>query len=251
VKFIRDQEAVARRSSRRSPRRRSGRGAVADDPRGERARVQGRDRCGCRRDTIGAPSADEILVRPDGSFGFRVIDPKSGKKRGVFSYEDVRSAEKQEDKAERLRLYYVAMTRAIDRLIVSGAIDPERSQDRETPIGWVLGRLGAEHEIDSVASDPVSSDPVELERAMRASCSRSTAGRAGRRARAGVDHHGGRAARVFAELTTEPALRGYRLPELVPLRRRRCTRCGASRIASRALRALLRIGISRARRRAA
>ena len=40
------------------------------------------------RDTIGAPSADEILVRPDGSFGFRVIDPKSGKKRGVFSYED-------------------------------------------------------------------------------------------------------------------------------------------------------------------
>ncbi|HEV7641501.1 MAG TPA: UvrD-helicase domain-containing protein, partial [Gaiellaceae bacterium] len=44
------------------------------------------------RDTIGAPSADEILVRPDGSFGFRVIDPKSGKKRGVFSYEEVRIA---------------------------------------------------------------------------------------------------------------------------------------------------------------
>ena len=41
-------------------------------------------------------------MRPDGSFGFRVIDPKSGKKRGVFSYEEVREAEKQED-AERLR----------------------------------------------------------------------------------------------------------------------------------------------------
>ena len=71
-----------------------------------------------------------------------MIDPKSGKKRGVFSYEEVREAEKQEDTAERLRLYYVAMTRAIDRLIVSGAIDPDRQQDRETPIGWVLARLG-------------------------------------------------------------------------------------------------------------
>src|SRR5258708_9473200 len=111
------------------------------------------------RDTSGAPSADEILVRPDGSFGFRVIDPKSGKKRGVFSYEEVRVAEKEEDKAERLRLYYVAMTRAIDRLIVSGAIDPERSQDRETPIGWGPGRLGAEQETESVRGDP-----VELER---------------------------------------------------------------------------------------
>src|SRR4029077_3719221 len=54
------------------------------------------------RDTGGAPSSDEILVRPDGSFGFRVIDPKSGRKRGVFSYEQVREAERQEDRAERL-----------------------------------------------------------------------------------------------------------------------------------------------------
>ena len=45
------------------------------------------------RDTAGAPSTDEILVRPDGSFGFRVIDPKSGKRKGVFDYEEVREAE--------------------------------------------------------------------------------------------------------------------------------------------------------------
>src|SRR5207253_9795340 len=107
------------------------------------------------RDTNGAPLSDEILVRPDGRFGFRVIDPRSGKKRGVFSYEEVREAEKKEDRAERLRLYYVAMTRAIDRLIVSGAIDPERAQDRETPIGWVLSRLAAEQEIEGIAVDPV------------------------------------------------------------------------------------------------
>ena len=79
------------------------------------------------RDTGGAPFSEEILVRPDGRFGFRVVDPRSGKKRGVFDYEAVRAAEQADDRAERLRLYYVAMTRAVDRLIVSGAIDPEAS----------------------------------------------------------------------------------------------------------------------------
>ena len=34
------------------------------------------------RDTGGAPSSDEILVRPDGSFGFRVIDPEVGQAEG-------------------------------------------------------------------------------------------------------------------------------------------------------------------------
>jgi ATP-dependent helicase/nuclease subunit A len=165
------------------------------------------------RDTIGAPSADEILVRPDGSFGFRVIDPKSGKKRGVFSYEEVRVAEKEEDKAERLRLYYVAMTRAIDRLIVSGAIDPERSQDRETPIGWVLGRLGAESEIDGV-----SSDPVELERGdarFLLTVDRWAPPLVEPEQELIITEAG--QLELFADLPTEPAPRGYRLPELLPL----------------------------------
>ncbi|MDX6425744.1 MAG: hypothetical protein QOD52_1149, partial [Gaiellaceae bacterium] len=165
------------------------------------------------RDTIGAPSADEILVRPDGSFGFRVIDPKSGKKRGVFSYEEVRVAEKQGDKAERLRLYYVAMTRAVDRLIVSGAIDPERSQDRETPIGWVLGRLGAEDEIERV-----SGDPVELERGearFLLTVDRWAPPVVVPEPELLVTEAG--QLELFAELPTEPAPRGYRLPELVPL----------------------------------
>jgi ATP-dependent exoDNAse (exonuclease V) beta subunit len=90
-----------------------------------------------------APSPDEILCLPDGRFGFRVADPATGERRGAFEYDAVREAGREEEKAERLRLYYVAMTRAIDRLIVSGAIDPERRADAETPIGWVLDRLDA------------------------------------------------------------------------------------------------------------
>jgi ATP-dependent helicase/nuclease subunit A len=162
------------------------------------------------RDTAGGPSADEILVRADGSFGFRVIDPTSGKRRGVFDYDAVREAEKEEDDAERRRLYYVAMTRAIDRLIVSGAIDLERAQDRETPIGWVLERLGARDEIERAPDDP-----VELERGDA-------------RFVLTVDRFAPEVAVVdvpvsevgqlalFDALPTAPTVRGYRLPELVP-----------------------------------
>jgi ATP-dependent helicase/nuclease subunit A len=70
----------------------------------------------------------------------------------------VKEARKTEERAERLRLYYVAMTRAIDRLIVSGSIDPGRTADETTPIGWVLGRLDARAEIEQ------AQEPVELER---------------------------------------------------------------------------------------
>jgi ATP-dependent helicase/nuclease subunit A len=161
------------------------------------------------RDTGGAPSADEILVRPDGSFGFRVIDPKSGKRQGVFDYDAVREAERLEDDAERLRLYYVAMTRAIDRLIVSGAVDLERAQDRETPIGWVLERLGAAHEIETAAG------VVELERGdarfvLRVDRAQDAAPAPEPEVAEGAQLE------LFAELPVAPMARGYRLPELAP-----------------------------------
>ncbi len=106
-----------------------------------------------------APSADEILCLADGRFGFRVADPATGKRHGVLGYDSVKEARAAEDEAERLRLYYVAMTRAIDRLIVSGSIDPERKADERTPIGWVLGRLDCADELGAAGETP-----LELER---------------------------------------------------------------------------------------
>ena len=111
------------------------------------------------RDVGGPRSADEIVALSDGRFGFRMVHPTRGDRQPVFGFEEVRDAERDQERAERLRLYYVAMTRAIDRLIVSGAIDPERAADRETPIGWVLDRLAAH---DAVAS--AGDEPSELER---------------------------------------------------------------------------------------
>jgi ATP-dependent helicase/nuclease subunit A len=102
--------------------------------------------------------ADEILCLPDGRLGFRVADPATGKRRPTSDYREVKEVEDEAAEAERRRLYYVAMTRAIDRLVVSGSIDPERSGDESTPIGWVLGRLEAMELADA------SGGPVEIER---------------------------------------------------------------------------------------
>jgi ATP-dependent helicase/nuclease subunit A len=104
------------------------------------------------------PSADEILALPDGRFGFRVADPDTGKRRGAFGYERVREESEREAEAERRRLYYVAMTRAVDRLIVSGSVELGRATESRTPIGWVLSRLGA----DELAA--TATETVELER---------------------------------------------------------------------------------------
>jgi ATP-dependent helicase/nuclease subunit A len=102
--------------------------------------------------------SDEILCLPDGRLGFRVADPATGKRRPTSDYQEVKQVEEEASEAERRRLYYVAMTRAIDRLVVSGSIDPERSGDDSTPIGWVLGRLEA-RELDEAGEGP-----VEIER---------------------------------------------------------------------------------------
>ena len=159
VRFVRDQEAVGARELE----------AVAEEEGGGAVRLltihaakglelkvvvvadAGRDRA--------PPASDEILALSDGRFGFRVADPITSERKGAYAYEAVKEARKAEERAERLRLYYVAMTRAIDRLIVSGSIDPTRTVDESTPIGWVLGRLDAREEIERGGGEP-----VELER---------------------------------------------------------------------------------------
>ena len=89
----------------------------------------GRDRAGRRRRTRSsrsptAASASGWCIRRAATRG-RVRLRARCARRG-----------REEERAERLRLYYVAMTRAIDRLIVSGAIDPsERRRDDADRLG--------------------------------------------------------------------------------------------------------------------
>src|SRR4051794_5584508 len=97
------------------------------------------------RELAGAPQADEIVALVDGRLGFKVAHPVSGEPKPVFGYEEVAGAGREAARAERLRLYYVAMTRAVDRLLVSGAL----GESRDPPIGWVLSKLDCEEELAS------------------------------------------------------------------------------------------------------
>jgi ATP-dependent helicase/nuclease subunit A len=101
------------------------------------------------------PSPDEILALPDGRFGFRVADPVTAKRRGAFDYEAVKEARQEAERSERLRLYYVAMTRAKERLIVSGSVDFGSERETPTPIAWVLDRLAADEELARADDAPV------------------------------------------------------------------------------------------------
>jgi ATP-dependent exoDNAse (exonuclease V) beta subunit len=101
------------------------------------------------------PSPDEILALPDGRFGFRVADPVTARRRGAFDYEAVKEARQEAERAERLRLYYVAMTRAKERLIVSGSVDLGSERETPTPIAWVLDRLAADEELGQADDAPI------------------------------------------------------------------------------------------------
>ena len=109
------------------------------------------------------PPVSDILALSDGRFGFKVAHPATGTRVGTESYRDVKEHRDRAEQAERLRLYYVAMTRAMERLIVSGSIGPAGDGSDETPIGWALTRLGPRR--------------ARRGRATPAGRSRSTAGR--------------------------------------------------------------------------
>jgi ATP-dependent helicase/nuclease subunit A len=164
------------------------------------------------RDTGGARTPDEILALSDGRFGFRMAHPTKGTRAPVFDYDGVRAAEQEAERAERLRLYYVAMTRAVDRLIVSGAVDDRR----DTPIAWVLERLDCRLELAAAAE---TGAPVEVERGGATFLLRLNDPAAAAEAdgdEAAVPTEPGQLA-LFAELSSAPAPRGYRLPELAPV----------------------------------
>ena len=156
-----------------------------------------------------APSSDEILALSDGRFGFRVADPYTSARKGAFDWEAVREERRREDEAERLRLYYVAMTRAIDRLIVSGAIDPNRESDRSTPLGWVLGRLEVGPELAAAEG------PVELERGDALFLLRVDRQTPEPEAPVEITEEGQLA--LFGDLPLEPVLHAPTLPALEPV----------------------------------
>ena len=118
----------------------------------------------------------------------------------------------QADRAERFRLFYVAMTRAKDRLLVSGAIDDERED---------ADRVGALASSIARTSSRAAKEPFELERggaSFLVRVDRPRARAAAERGGAG-SRRPSRAVSSSCSLTlpTAPIERGWRLPELAPI----------------------------------
>jgi ATP-dependent exoDNAse (exonuclease V) beta subunit len=208
VRFIRDQEALGA-AQREAVSEEEGAGAVRlltiHSAKGLEFKVVVVADAG--RDMGWRPAADEILASPDGRFGFKVVHPATGEKHSVFEYEHVSMEAREAERAERLRLYYVAMTRAKDRLIVSGAIDESRS----TPIGWVLEQLRCEEEL--AAADA----PFELERGGARFLVTPDAPRPAVVEDEPDPAPEGAQLALFAELSDVAVAPGYRLPDLVPV----------------------------------
>jgi ATP-dependent helicase/nuclease subunit A len=81
-----------------------------------------------------------IRVGRDGQrFGLRLKQPGDGRRVSVLDYDELKLEERERESEEERRLFYVAMTRAKERLIVSGAARLDRWDElnRFAPVGWI------------------------------------------------------------------------------------------------------------------
>ena len=87
-----------------------------------------------------AGRSDHLVALPDGRVGIKVPD-SIGQLRETSAFTEASGIDAVAEDAERRRVSYVALTRAVERLIVSGVV--RGGANEETPIAWMLRRLGA------------------------------------------------------------------------------------------------------------
>ncbi|UCC22638.1 MAG: PD-(D/E)XK nuclease family protein, partial [Planctomycetota bacterium] len=63
---------------------------------------------------------EDCLVEADGLLGLRIIDKESNRKLDSMAYQLIESEKREAELAEEMRILYVGMTRARERLILSG-----------------------------------------------------------------------------------------------------------------------------------
>ncbi len=100
--------------------------------------------------------ADLLRVGRDGRFGLRLAEPGTGRRHPALDYKALGEEQAAADAREERRLFYVAMTRARERLILSGAakLDAWPASGVGGPIAWLAPALVPD--IASRASDGVA-----------------------------------------------------------------------------------------------
>jgi ATP-dependent exoDNAse (exonuclease V) beta subunit len=85
-----------------------------------------------------------LLLGADGSVGLRTKPVGGGESVPALAWERLAAGELAAEAEEERRLFYVAMTRARDRLILSGGLDTERWPDARPggpPLDWIVRAL--------------------------------------------------------------------------------------------------------------
>ncbi len=79
-----------------------------------------------------------VRVGQGGRFGIQLSEPGSGRREPALELESLASEQRERDAEEEKRLFYVAMTRARERLILSGAASFAKwSSSGGPPVGWI------------------------------------------------------------------------------------------------------------------
>jgi ATP-dependent helicase/nuclease subunit A len=93
----------------------------------------------CVADLGRAPIRPAPLLRvgADGRFGIRLSQPGSGRADPALAYAALGDEQRRREEAEERRLFYVAATRARDRLILSGAARLDALAAGGAPISWL------------------------------------------------------------------------------------------------------------------
>ena len=134
------------------------------------------------------PGRGRLLVGRDGRAGLRFADLEGGPLVSALGYDEIAAEQAAEEAEEERRLLYVALTRAEDRLIVSGTADlakPPAPRPGGAPLQW----LGP-----ALAGTPAAWPPAGARERGEAGLGRPRRPRAGQRALAGRGR-GRRAAR--------------------------------------------------------
>jgi ATP-dependent exoDNAse (exonuclease V) beta subunit len=98
------------------------------------------------RETPRGRSGDILRVGPGGRVGLRLASPGTGKSVPILDHAELCEEVQAAEAAEERRLFYVAMTRARERLVLSGAakLEPDGQlapNGRGAPIGWIAPAL--------------------------------------------------------------------------------------------------------------